>query len=285
MAQIDRQGLFRGLVRDHAVNLTSQQKLPQFVATLAATEMWDEVGEVWLPWTEYGQMITGYFVLVFLDGNGDVAQCLNYEQVMRATGWDGVSFAGLEAMNLKEHSVQFRVQPDTYDGKTSLKVCWIDKVDAEIGLRKLSADDLSKLDVQFGGMFAPKAKPAGAPAPKTKPDKPAKKLAEELDEVAAPTTAPKKKAPPKIGKPPKPKVPAVDEPSTACTMEEAWAACETVNEELKDSAVPEEVLVDYWQTRAVEIAEDVGENGSGVTQEEWAKIRNAVIADLGDIPF
>lgn len=287
MAQIDRPGLFKGLIRDHAVNLTSQKKLPQFVVTFAATELWDEVNEAWISWEDYGQLITGYFVLVSLDENGQVVRCLNYDQIMKALGWDGATFAGLGAGDWRNKPVQFRVIPDTYEGRTNLKVNWIDNVDADVGLRKLSAADLSKLDSQYGGT-ASKPKPAGAPAPapaapKVEPASPAKKIADELNALAAPVpaTVPEVKAPPKIGAP-KPPALAVDTPArpTTCTMEQAYADCVAVNEELGDKKVPEDILDDYWQTQAVEIAE----NTDKITPIEWAKIRDAVIADLG-IPF
>lgn len=270
MAAIDRPGLFKGVIRDHGVTITSKAKLPQFVVTLAAMELWDEVNEVWVAWAEFGQVITGYFVLMFLDENGQPARCLNYEQVMKATGWDGVSFAGLSAMNLKEHLVQFRTQPDTYDGNTRLKVVWIDAVDAEVGLRKLSADDLKRLDTQFFGTTAPKAKPVSAPAPAPAAAKP---LSEK----------PAAKAPPKISVP-KPEVPLVkDAPPATCTMEEGYAACMAVNKELGEKAVPEEVLDDFWRSRALEVLEDVDEV-ENITEEGWAQIRDRVNEDLG-IPF
>lgn len=276
MAQIDRLGLYRGVIRDHGVTLTNQQQLPQFVTTLEAKELWDEVNEVWTPWEEYGQLITGYFVLVFLNKNGDVERCLNYDQIMKALGWDGASFSSLGTGDWKGRSVQFRVQPDTYDGQTKLKVVWIDSADAQIGLRKLGVKDLKSLDLHYA-MSAPKPKPAGAPAP-------ALSLKQEVDDLAVPAaTAPKQpKTPPKIGVP-KSSAPAIGTPAplTTCTMEEAYAVCVATNEELGDKKVPEEVLDDYWQTRAVEIAEDTDD----ITPEEWAKIRDAVDADLGGLPF
>lgn len=294
MAQVDRHGLFKGLIRDHAVSLTNKKKLPQFVCTLLATEWWDEVNETWMPWIDYQQAITGYFVLVHFDENGQVVRCLNYDQVMKATGWDGASFTGLATSDLKDHPVQFRVALDVFDGRTNLKVNWIDNVDAEIGLRKLSTDDLSKLDQQYG-LSAPKPKPAGAPTPAPVPapaavPTAAPPLEQEMDKLAAPATAPKKKTPPKISapkppkisapKPPESETPTVDTPPATCSMDDAWAACEAANEGLGQTAVPDEVLEDYWQSQAVKIAEDT----ENITQEEWAKIRDAVLDDLG-IPF
>jgi len=251
MNKIDRVGLFKGEIKDFAVSQTRQAKLPQLVLTLLATEMYNEADGTWEPWSEYEQTIVGYFVLVSLDANGRVNKCLNYDQVTLATGWDGESYAGLSAMDLKGKTVQFRVQEDTYNNQTSLKVNWIDAEDAQVGLRKLSNKELSDLDAKFA-VAIPKPKPAAA------------------------KKAPAKAAP----KPPaKAKVEAPKASAESCTEDVAYQACVEKNESL-EKPVPQEVLDDYWVTNVQEIVKD----SENVTGEEWVKVRNAVIENL-EIPF
>jgi hypothetical protein len=251
MNKIDRVGLFKGEIKDFAVSQTRQAKLPQLVLTLLATEMYNEADGTWESWSEYEQTIVGYFVLVSLDVNGRVNKCLNYDQVMLATGWDGESYAGLSAMDLKGKTVQFRIQEDTYNNQTSLKVNWIDAEDAQVGLRKLSNKELSDLDAKFA-VATPKPKPAAA------------------------KKAPAKAAP----KPPtKTKTGTLKVNVESCTEDAAYQACVEKNESL-EKPVPQEVLDDYWVTNVQEIVKD----SENVTGEEWVVVRDAVIENL-EIPF
>jgi hypothetical protein len=256
MPQIDRAGLYKGEIKDFGISVTNKAKLPQFIATFLATELFNEAEETWEDWSQYEQTITGYFVLVTLDAHGQVVKCLNYDQLVEAVGWDGETYSSLAAMDLKGKRVQFRVAEDVYEGNTTLKVNWIAAEDAQIGLRKLSEKDLTNLDAKYG---AAPAKKKTAATPKN-----AKKA------------SPKKAAP----KPPEASG-KVDGKSTVkpCTEDEAYQACVNANEKSANS-VPNEVLDDYWVTHVTEIAGDT----DNVTDDEWPKIRDAVLGDI-DIPF
>jgi len=259
MAQVDRAGLFQGEIKDFGVTVTRKAKLPQFVVTLSATELYNDAEETWDNWAEYEQTITGYFVLVSLDAHGQVNKCLNYDQVMQAVGWDGETYSGLASMDLKGKRVQFRVIEDTYNGNVNLKVNWIDAEDAEVGLRKLSGKDLTNLDAKFGAVI-PKKK-AVAATPKATKKTTTKKV-----------TAPKPPKPPKTTK-------EIEKSVKPCTEEEAYQACIEENDNLK-KPIPGEILDDYWVTHVTEIAADT----DNVTNEEWGKIREATLGDIR-IPF
>ena len=248
MSAIDRTGTYKGTIKDFGISLTNKAKLPQLVVTLLAAELYNDVNEVWQDWAEYEQTITGYFVLVSLDAHNQVVKCLNYDQVMEATGWDGETYSGLAAMDLKDKRVQFKVIEDVYDGTTRLKANWIAAENAELGLRKLSKKEVSDLDAKFGITSA--KKPATAATPKT---------------------AKKTKTPPKP-----PKIAALAE---SCTEEDAYQACIETNQKLA-KPVPSDVLDDYWTHQVTAIAADT----DNVTDEEWAKIRDAVLNDI-NIPF
>lgn len=258
MPAIDRAGLFRGEIKDHGVTLTSKAKLPQFIATFLADELYNEATETFEEW-KYEQTITGYFVLVTTDQNGSVIKCFPYDDIMAAVGWDGETYSGLAAMDLKGKRVQFRVGEDTYDGNTRLKVMQIAAEDAEIGLRKLVGKDLTDLDAKFG---VASAKPKTAATPKKK------------------AAAPKSKAAPKPPKTTPPKAAVKTKESTeSCDEDAAYQACVAANDALPKS-VPGEVLDDYWVANVQGIATDT----NNVTDEEWPKIRNATLKDI-DIPF
>ena len=254
MPQVDRPGLFRGEIKDYGVTLTSKAKLPQFVATFLADELYNEATEKFEEWN-YDQTITGYFVLVTTDQHGNVIKCFPYDDIMAAVGWDGVTYSGLAAMDLKGNRVQFRVGEDTYDGNTRLKVMQIAAEDADIGLRKLSGKDLTDIDAKFG--VASAAKPKTAATPKKK------------------VAAPKSKKP----KPPKATPPKAEKPAESCTETEAYQACCDANTALT-KPVPSEVMDDYWVTNVTEIAVDT----DNVTGEEWVKIRNKTLESI-EIPF
>ena len=262
MPPIDRTGFFRGIIKDFGVTVTRQKELPQLTVTVMATELYDEATEEWEDWSECQQVITGYFVLATVDENGIPVKCLNYDQVMLAVGWDGETYSGLAAMDLKELPIQFRVIEDTYDGNVKLKMNWIDAVDAEIGLRKLSGKALTDLDTKF---------PIGTPKKTAAKPKSAKKTA------PAPAA---KKTPPKPPKASKKAEPEVEEPTLEpCTEDEAYNFCLEANAKL-EKPVPDKILDDYWVSHVTEIAADF----DNVTDEEYAKIRVAVMCDL-NIPF
>ncbi len=268
MPQIDRAGLYRGEIEDFAVSITRKAELPQLVVTFAATELYDAETDEWNDWAEYEQTLTGYFVLVTKDANGNVVKCLNYDQVMEAVDWDGETYSGLAAMDLKGKVVQFRVIEDTYKDTKTLKVNWIAAAGADIGLKKLSGKDLTDLDAGFSVATAKKASTPATPK-KGKPAAP-KKLA-----TPKPPSAPKKKDTPAKD------IETCIEDET-CTQDEAYQVCIAANDKAKDP-VPSHILDDYWLAQIGEIAAD----GENVTDAEWPKIREAVLKDLGvdDIPF
>jgi len=252
MSAIDRAGLYKGEIKDFGVTQTRKAQLPQFVATFLATELYNEAEETWEDWTLYQQTIIGYLVLVTLNEQGIVVKCLNYDQIIEAVGWDGETYSSLAMMDLKGKRVQFRVIEDTYNENIILKVNWIAAEDADIGLRKLSGKDLTDLDAKFG-LVSTKKKTAATPKKK-----------------AATTPKPPKAAVPKAGK---------KESIESCTEQEAYQVCIDANAGLKDP-LPGEIMDDYWVTNVTEIAADT----DNVTNEEWAKIRQATLENI-EIPF
>ena len=257
MPPVETEGLYQANIKDHAVTTTRKNELPQFVGTFLVKTKYNDATEEWEDWSAYELTITGYFVLMTLNEQGLPKKCLNYDQVVEATGWDGETFASLHAMDLKDVGGQIRVASEEYNGKTSLKVKWIAGENAEIGLRKLDSKELSKLDAKFGLQ----ANKAASPENVKKRSQPAK-------------------AKPALPAAPKP---AAQAPATEkvepCNEDVAYQACLTANEALEKS-VPSEILDDYWTGSRDEIAKDP----TAITDLEYGQIRNAVLEKL-NIPF
>ena len=167
MGLIEQEGTYRGNVLDHSVCL-STNSFPQLVLSLQGVEIYDTETESWHDWSDVPENeLIAYLILV----DSKNQRTLNYEQIQLALGWDGNSFSGLEELDLSEVKIQFRVEPNTYDGKTTLQVSWIDGYDAIPGrtLRKLDAQGLKSLDAQFKNILKSKTKPATAASTKGKP--------------------------------------------------------------------------------------------------------------------
>lgn len=282
MPSITEEGYYRGVIIDHGVNTTRVQGLPQFVVTVMATAQHNAADDTWDgTYQEYQLTLSGYFVLVSKNKQDEIVKCLSYEQIMEATGWDGETYAGLAAMDLRGTEVQIQAQNETFEGKTTLRMKWISAVGASIGLSKITGQDLTDLDAAFGGMATPKKKTPAKPKPRA-------------TKKASPAPKPSVMEPPAKSKPSVPKPPVAESPApipsevveeqpdadlTPCTDWEAYEACKKANEAC-DNPVPEENLLDYWASNTLKYAA----NPDAVKDTEWPAIRNATLMDI-NIPF
>lgn len=188
---IDRTGTFRFMVLDHAVS-TTKNKFPQVSMKLKAVEYYDEETSEWQPWAEYEVETTAYLILFYKDDKDQMVAARNVEQLQKAVGWNGQSLAGLNDMDLSNKIIQGRVAENKYNGKTTLRVEWIDAHDAiPGGMKRLDAAALSDLDKQFGGLLGGKKPAAKAPAappkapPKATPPTPSADPGDAASEAAA----------------------------------------------------------------------------------------------------
>jgi len=261
MALIEQEGTFRGLVVDHGVSL-SKNDFPQLVLSLEATEVYDEDLGEWGDWSDVTEnQITAYLVLVDSKNN----ETLNYKQVQAALGWDGKSFAELNDLDLSQVQIQFRVEPNTYNEKTTLQVTWIDAFDATPGktVRKLDAKELKSLDARFKGILKGKTTPAKAQATaKAPPQAPAKAPAKVTQTATQATKA-------------KASAPLVPEVHGRCTKDEAWEACVDLKD---DKKFTDEQLANTWVVAVAEVTP--GKTDKQVTPEEWFLIKEKVLAEV-----
>lgn len=270
MSLIDRTGTFRGRIVDHGVS-KSTGGYPQWIASLIASEYYDAEEQVWVDWSEYDvNEITTYLVLF-----GGKGETLNSQQVKKVTGWNGNSFAELNGLNLDEIGIQFRVEENTYEGKTSLQVAWIDEYDATPGrtVRKLNPDELSALDTQYAKFLKQSGKKvAPTKAPKqttvkakgikpTQPKGPVKKVKKSNDPLGP-------------GAPPVPPISALPDPDLPmghCTKDEAW---EAVND-LKEKNVSDEKIANIWLDACQKVAP--GTEQDKITNEQWFQVKEIVL--------
>jgi hypothetical protein len=167
MIQFD--GRYRGIVIDHAVDATGNG-YPQLVATLQANEVYDN-DNGWQAFSDgMNNQIMMYAVLANESGE------LFWAEAIRSTlGWATNSFSDLQNMDLAGHPIQFTLQYEDYNGKSSPKIKSIAEYDSETcggsgPLRKADSNKLADLDNRFGkfmkapagGMKKP-VKPKGAP--------------------------------------------------------------------------------------------------------------------------
>lgn len=289
---IDRPGAFRGNLLQWAVNETRNGN-PQFVAEFAGLEYYvegaDELAAFemtepgWINWADYDQSILGYLVLF-----NDKGPLLNYEQLQKALGWDGASFASLAQGDWSGKQLLFRVDWHEYDGKTSLQVQWVDAYDADPvrSLRALDANGLKDLDSKFGGMMssgkakAAPARVAGTPTPPTA-TKPKPAAAPAKPAATKPAAAPAKPAsgPPAVTKPAVQEVrEEIDSVLDGCTREEAWAI---VNKNC--SAAGDNAIGEAWVKVATAIAEERGIDEDSFTPADWGRVRDGVTTELNAV--
>lgn len=297
MSLIDRASTFRGRITDHGVS-KSTNGYPQWVASLVALEIYDAEDQVWVDWSGYDvNEITAYLVLF-----GGKGETLAVQQLKKITGWNGLAFSDLNSLDLSETKIQFRVEENTYEGKTRLQVAWVDEYDAEPGrtVRKLDPEDLKALDAQYANLLkqsgkkvapakarqtATEANKAETPGKVTKkgvkptqPKGPVKKVSrsgakDPLGPDAAPPETKRKIDKETIDNmpdlPQAPPDPAL--PVGHCTKDEAWV----IVNDLKDQEYTDDQIGDIWLGALQQVAPGVRQKD--ITDEQWFLVKEKVL--------
>jgi len=276
--QIDREGAFRAMILESGVS-TSKAGMPQFVAEFKATEKWVDTAEEmtafgltepgWVDWSGYDMSTVGYLQLVYdkkdSGGNptGEIKPMFYVEALVDALGWDGTSFNALGTTDWTKTPVTIWIEPNEYNGKTTLRVQAIGKGDAAPsrgGVRALETGELNKLDAQFASVLAG----AAAPAPATPATVP-------VAAVAKPATAPAPTPAPAVRT-----ATETAETSVAMTMLDAWSFVAE-----KSPSKPDAEREAAW----LKACATVGiEDQDAATGEQWAAVAKVACSDL-DCPF
>jgi len=280
---LSKEGYYRGVILDSGCGETSKA-LPQEILMLQAEDVYDIDSEEWISVDpEDGTEITWYGTL-FGHKDQELANC---KQLKKITGWDGANIIELGEMDFAGLLIQFRVEFNTYEGKTSLKVVWVDPEGASPfrSVPKLDRPGLERLQARYAPILAathvpvaPASAPAKAPAKaEDKPKRTRRTKAEIEAEKAAETEASNEALPsPPSTKPAgRPQVPAAA--VGKCTADEAWEACATS----KRSDVTDDQLAQAWTEATKKHSPDGDE--AKATDETWFLVREDVLASTSKV--
>lgn len=265
MAQIDREGTFRGRVISQTIGISKSGHV-QLEVNLLASELYDPETEQWIDWSKYEETeLHGYLYLVSKDNE----PYKTAEQLKKALGWDGTDFDFLDDTDFSQITIQFRVQMETYEGKLRPKIAWVDHADAQPGasIKKLDKAEIKALDAKFAkalkalsGGAKPKSVPAGKPeTPKAVKSKP----------PAAPKVEKKKPEASGIAD-------HLNLPETCANADEAWAQVEQhIGKELPAAHVEE-----AW----LKAVEDLGGAEAVEAEGMWASVRDIILETMAEDP-
>lgn len=154
-----------------------------FSCLFALNSQWD--GEQWVDRTMEDLEITGFFNLIKKDGQPNE---YSIQSLRDALGWSGASFADLNGDGWYNDAieVQLVLKNEEYEGKTRLKVRYLNPRDYEGGnggVKKAADSEIQNLDSKYGpalraingGASAPAQSKPSAPKP-TNPAPPAAKM-------------------------------------------------------------------------------------------------------------
>ena len=285
MNAISRPATFRGAIGSHVVNQT-KNGFPRWVAELKGTEIWDDEDKVWVDWTSDECVQEGDSIMAYLCLFGGKGETLTCTQVKKITGWDGLSFQGLNDLDLSETGIQFRVEWNSYDGKDTLQVAWVDEYDATPGnaIKKLNANEMKALNARFKAQMT-KAAPATAPA-KGKPVSPGKVNAKSVKptQKKGPVKKAPKATPAELAKttpeapPAAPPIPTADDATDLPDLREnkrsKKAAWENVNE-VRLEHVTEKMQADAWLAAIIEVSG--GNDPDALSEEQWYQVEVIVL--------
>lgn len=270
--RIDSKGAFIGTIKE-AVAAKSKNGFMQAVLRVLADKKWvdsaddlkfymeqgviTEAVPQWADWSAFDEDALGYLVL-FKDVEFR-EPLLNYEQLKIATGWAGDDFATIADMVGKQ--ILFRMDEDTYNGKTSLKMNWVDSKDASPTpeLRPLNAVEVAAASALLKKALGAKTKPTVAAA---KPPAKAPALAKPAAPKAPKATA---KTPPK----------ANAQPVSECDQQTAWDEVMAKKGDNSDDDV-----TGAWVAVVTETVEETGRAEDAFTNADWGKVRSKVMKDL-----
>ena len=204
----NREGLFNAHPVDVGVDETGPNKLATCIIKFRLYDELQPSGE-WADCSAENFEITGYFYLEKRDGS---LNTVTIDSLKAALGWDGRDPFWLQETDLREQPVQVKLAFEEYNGKTRLKVAYLNPHGStgKGGITKAEGPAKTAIRNRLGAKLRAMAGPA-QPA------------------LAKPATPPK--LPPAKSKAPSPPTPApldapapqpVAAPEPEATMAEAW---------------------------------------------------------------
>jgi hypothetical protein len=313
--RLQAEGTYKAVILDHGVTTTKEKGLPQWVAKFGAFQMHgqlrddqgnlvtDQSGKPKMGWIELDDeyQITEFLPLAYIKDDGSREFTNTFHNLQDALRWQPNAsdiFGSLQAHQVGGLVVQIVVGQEDYQGKTRFRVQFVNPEDFEgMGVRKLDADGLGKLQADWGSAFRAKfgggsgaapapASPAPTPAPPAAaPSTPSTSAsAGAAPNTASPTPAPapapvSQAAPaPAAGAAPQPTpqaAPATPQaaptPATGgCTINEAWQSFLDDRGQCSDQKLGEE----FYRIVHEEFGASTDEQLKALTPEQWAWVRD-----------
>jgi len=199
----NREGLFNAYPVEVGVDETGPNKLATCIIKFSLYEELQGSGE-WADCAADNFEITGYFYLEKKDGS---LNTITIDALKAALGWDGRDPFWLQETDFSQHPVQLKLALEEYNGKTRMKVQYLNPFGSTGTGGVTKAEGPAKTAIR--NRLGSKLRALAGPAQKT-PAQPA----------APPTLPPAKpKAPPA---PPENPAPEPCPPASEATMSEAW---------------------------------------------------------------
>lgn len=196
--QADREGDFKASILEHNVNTTGPNDLTTFICGFLLVS--ERVGGDWEP-VEGDLELMHYF---YLENRDSSLNDINLKSIEKAFGWDNGDMQWLQDTDFSELLVRVTLEFETFDGKTRLKVRYLNHVDSVAGIGPADSKTMMAMQAKLGAKLRARRggvpRPAPAPQAGTKPK-------------AAPTAKPA--AASRSTKPPAAKI---------MTQNEAWVA-------------------------------------------------------------
>jgi hypothetical protein len=255
----NREGLFNAYPAEVGVDETGPNKLATCIIKFKLHQELQASGE-WDDCAAENFEITGYFYLEKKDGS---LNTITVDALKAALGWDGRDPFWLQETDLSQHPVQLKLAFEEYNGKTRLKVQYLNPFGSTGTGGITKADGAAKTAIRnrLGSKLRALAGPAQKPAPPAAPPNlpPAKPKA---PPAPAPTTVPAPTA----------------SPAPECTMGEAWG-------EFIKHCDGEKWTQDAVETEWFRVLSEVfpGKQPDQLSSSEWGVMRDEAPAKI--IPF
>ena len=245
----NREGLFNAFPVEVGVDETGPNKLATCIVKFKLYEELQASGE-WDDCAADNFEITGYFYLEKKDGS---LNSITIDALKAALGWDGRDPFWLQETDLSQHSVQLKLAFEEYNGKTRLKVQYLNPFGSTGTGGVTKADGAAKTTIR--NRLGSKLRALAGPAPK--PTQPA----------APPNLPPAKpKAPLAPAPPAEPEPPAVHD---ECDMQAAWDVFRTAYDGIGPNGTPEDCEQQWFASIGNLFP---GRQLNELMPQEWAKV-------------
>ncbi len=211
----DREGRFKARILEHGVSETGPNNLATFVCRFQLVQ--ELSGAEWIH-VDQDLDITGYFYLEKKDGS---LNSITIDNLKAAFGWDGRDPFWLQDSDFSEHVVQVKLAIEEYNGKSRVKVKYVDAEHASpTDVPQADDNERRTIGSRLGAKFRANAGGTPVPAPKpatSRPTPPAPPAPPATKAGAPSTSKPLTPAPSNAG------AATASLPQTA-TMQQAWEA-------------------------------------------------------------